>query len=158
MKEFPALAFSVKITAQKQCQQKQVKSENMAKTKLCIKCGKPFRAVTGQQYCHSPCFPKLKKKFSTACIECGRNMGRSAVHLPENEKICSFCIERHQKERQTAKENSYHKTMTKCRVCGQYSYQIRNTNMCIGCFKKSQNPKIISVIEVKNYVENTNRG
>jgi hypothetical protein len=120
--------------------------------KICANCGLPFNGVTGQRYCHKTkgCFPKEKKTFNH-CVECGRKLGGGKWDVvPEKERLCSFCIERHQKEREKAKENKRN-TMTKCKICGEYCF-CQKGRICLACFKKMENPNIKEVKEVRTDV------
>ena len=71
-------------------------------------------------------------------------------NLPDKDRICSFCDDRHKKEREKLEEQK-RQIMTKCKVCGQYCY-LKKGRICLACFRKQQDPKIKEIREVRTDV------
>jgi ribosomal protein S14 len=124
----------------------------MRHEKICVKCGKPFMAITTQTHCHDPCYPKSHRvKYKHNCENCGRIVRTLILPDSPEEVLCSFCIELRQKEKARQKEREETKaymTPRKCKICGQYAFLVRYSKMCRPCFTKSQNPQILDVREV----------
>lgn len=93
---------------------------------------------------------KKKPIPQNRCRFCGRRLGGGNwIKVPIEDRKCSFCIEWEQKSRVYEKRLETRSSWSECSVCGELKRLKWHSKMCLGCYQKSINPKILAFDEVK---------